>query len=91
MVGKLSLTEEALPVAERSQRLSPHDREIRTLVRRLKGDSEALADFAAFTIDFDAPVPLGPETERELGKEADADEADAPILDLQILNIGGDE
>jgi len=81
------LREEALPVAERSLRLAPKDEAIAKLVRRLKGVEEE-AEVSSFTIDFDAPAPIGPQTER---KKDDAEADDAPVLDLQILRIGSDD
>jgi tetratricopeptide (TPR) repeat protein len=80
---KHDLKEEALPVAERCLRLEPKDEAIARLVRQLKGEDEAPA--ASFTIDFDAPTPIGPQADRKEEKE---ESEDAPILDLQILKIG---
>jgi superkiller protein 3 len=83
-LSKHDLQEEALPVAERCLRLAPKDEAIAKLVRRLKGDDDA--PVATFSIDFDEPVPIGPEAEHKAEEKVDADVA--PILDLQILHIG---
>jgi tetratricopeptide (TPR) repeat protein len=86
-LAKHHLEEEALPVAERCLRLAPKDDAIAKLIRRLKGEEE-VAEVASFSIDFDAPAPIGPQAERKIEEAKAADEA--PMLDLQIIKIGED-
>jgi predicted Zn-dependent protease len=85
-LAKQGLTAEALPAAERAARLAPNRPDIADLLRGLKdGPSEG---FAAISIDFDMPAPMGPRTEPRAEPEPrPAETTDAPTFDLQILKI----
>ncbi|WP_395018162.1 tetratricopeptide repeat protein [Dongia sp.] len=80
------LAEEALPVAERTLRLAPDDAEIKSLIRKLKGEAEP--ETPAFTIDFGemAPAaavePKAPEAKPLAG---------SGVFDLSVVKIGGDD
>jgi tetratricopeptide (TPR) repeat protein len=84
-LARQKLKDEALPVAERTLRLTPDDTEIQNLVRKLKGGEPTEV---AFTIDFgDAPpapaaAPKVPEPKALQG---------SGVFDLSVVKIGGSD
>lgn len=71
------LRDEALPVAERTLRLTPDDAEIQNLVRKLKGGEEI--DAPIITIDFGDTMPTAAEPKVLEG---------SGVFDLSVLKIG---
>ncbi len=86
-LAQQGLTEEALPVAERSLRLAPDDAEIQQLIRKLKGETEAEAP--VITIDFGDAMPPA------AGENPKAPEtkplAGSGVFDLSVVKIGGSD
>jgi tetratricopeptide (TPR) repeat protein len=79
-----NLKDEALPVAERTLRLTPDDTEIQNLVGKLKGGE---ATEAAFTIDFGdaAPVAAAPKVPEPKALQGSG------VFDLSVVKIGGSD
>jgi protein O-GlcNAc transferase len=83
-LARQNLKDEALPVAERTLRLTPDDTEIKELVRKLKGGEEI--DVPVITIDFGDTMPptagAGPTAAEPKAFEGSG------VFDLSVVKIG---